>query len=102
AALLHGERRFFDILVVDKGDQGDDPGALDSDGQLALMPGAGAGNPSGDDLRSFRQDLAAVFADGLVIDVLDLINTESADFSAGLSAAVVSFHGSRLLSTELR
>ena len=76
--------------------------ALDSDGELALMSCAGTGNTSGDDLSSLRQDLAAVLTDGLVIDVLDFINTESADFSAGLSATGISFHESRLLSAKLR
>ena len=74
--------------------------ALDSDGQLTLMLGAGAGYTAGNDLSSLREDLAAVFADGLVVDGLDFINTESTDFSAGLSATVVSFHGTGLLSQE--
>ena len=75
-------------------------GTFDRNSQLTLMFCAGAGDSARNDFRSLRQNLAAVFADGLVIDVLDFINTESADFSAGLSATVISFHESRLLSAK--
>ena len=53
-------------------------GALDGDGQLSLMSGAGAGNASRQDLRSLRgvvqQSLGV-----LVVDLVDAVRAERTD-----------------------
>ena len=65
------------------------PGTLDCYGQLTLMPGAGTGHTAGNDFRPLGKDLAAVFADGLIVDILNFVDAERADFSAGFSAAAI-------------
>ena len=64
-----------------------------SNGQLTLMLCAGAGNTSGNDLSSLRENFAAVFAYGFIIDVFDSFYAESANFSAGFPITV-SIHDS--------
>ena len=66
---------------------------LNSYGQLTLMLCAGAGNTSGNDLSSLRENFAAIFANGFIIDVFDSFYAESANFSAGFTITV-SIHDS--------
>ena len=56
-------------------------GALDGDGQLALMCGAGAGDAAGQNLSALGH-IAAEPCDILVVDVLDLIDAETANLAA--------------------
>ena len=51
--------------------------ALDRNGQLTLMCGAGAGNAAGQDLSPLGH-IAAKSCDILIVDILDLIYTEAA------------------------
>ena len=60
--------------------------------QLALMAGTGTSHPTGNNFRPLGQNFPAVFANGLVVDVLYLIRTESANFSSGLSVSAISIH----------
>ena len=54
-------------------------GALDGGGQLSLVLCAGTGDPAGQNLRSFGNELAQT--DGiLVVDFVNAIGTEGADF----------------------
>ena len=68
-------------------------GTFYSNGQLTLMLGAGTGYTPGNDFSPFGKNLAAVFANGFIIDIFDSLYAESANFSAGFSIAV-SIHGS--------
>ena len=61
--------------------------ALDRNGQLTLMCGAGAGDAAGQDLSPLGH-IAAKSCDILIVDMLYLVFTEDADF---LFSAVVSF-----------
>ena len=74
--------------------------ALDSDGQLTLMLGAGAGYTAGNNLSTFGEILAQT-GNVFVVDLLDSIYTESANLSAGLSATgtIISFQGRNLLTS---
>ena len=67
--------------VGDVGQQGDLTGPLDSQGQLALMHGAGAGGPAGQDLGTLRQETAQL-GRVLVINALALFSAELADLAA--------------------
>lgn len=59
---------------------------LDGGGQLTLMPGAGAGNTAGNNLSAVGKISAQ--AEGiLIIDILNLINAESANFLSAFAAA---------------
>ena len=59
---------------------------LDGGGQLTLMPGAGAGNTAGNYLSAVGKISAQ--AEGiLIIDILNLINAESANFLSAFAAA---------------
>lgn len=60
---------------------------LDRRGQLTLMSCAGAGYTTGQDLASLGH-VTAKTRDILIIDMLYFINTETANFLAGLSAAI--------------
>lgn len=68
-------------------------GALDRNGQLPLMTGAGAGHSAGNDLSSLRK-ISPQAGNIFVIDGLNLIDAESANLSSGLSVAgsVVTLH----------
>ena len=67
-------------------------GALDGDSQRALVSGAGAGHTAGQYLRTLGH-IAAESGDILIVDVLDLVNTEAA-YLATASVTHVSFsHG---------
>src|SRR4051794_17510286 len=68
--------------------QGDDPGALQGDGQLPLVGGAGAGLPTRLDLRALRE-VAAEAVDLLVVDRDGLVGAEGADLPAAPVAVVV-------------
>ena len=59
-------------------------GALNRDGELSLMSGAGAGDSAGQNLSSFR-DEATELLSIFVIDELRLLDTESANLFAALS-----------------
>ena len=56
-------------------------GALDGDGQLTLMLGAGTGHTAGQDLAALG-NVTAKLGDVLVVDVLDLLGAEGADLAA--------------------
>ena len=64
---------------------------LDSDCQATLMMCTSSRNSSGEDLASFRNKTAKL-GNILVIDVIRLVNTEAAYFSAALAttAAIIS------------
>src|SRR5690606_32673013 len=61
------------------GQQGHLPGPLDGPGQLALVPGAVARNAPRQDLGPLRQ-VPAQAAGLLVVDVIDLVHAEGANF----------------------
>ena len=73
-------------LFGDEGEQSDLTGALDGLGQLTLMHGAGAGGSAGQNLGALRKETAQL-GGVLIIDVLDLIDTESTNLTAFTAAA---------------
>ncbi len=68
--------------------QRDVAGALERDGQLALVPGAGAGLAARLDLGALGQ-VAAQAVDLLVVDLDGLVGAEGADLAAASVAVVV-------------
>jgi len=74
----------FFLSVADVGHECNVAGTLDSNGQLTLMLCTCTGDTAGQDLRSLGNELLQTNGI-LVIDFIDLICTESADF---LSSAV--------------
>src|SRR5512135_2052820 len=70
------------ISVLDVGQQGHEAGALDGEGQLALMEGAGAGDPARGDLAPVR-DVLLQDLDGFVVDAPDVPLAEPAELPLG-------------------
>ena len=93
-------------LLGDIGQQGKLAGPLDGLGQLALMHGAGAGGPAGQDLGALGNEPAQL-GGILVINVITLVHAELANLLAlavhGTSRSVFTFHshGGILLSDFL-
>ena len=87
---IHHFKSSIDHLVADIGQQSQVAGTLDGDGQLALMLRAGAGHATGDNLRTLR-DESSQAGDILIIDILNAVNAEGADFLSAFSAAMASF-----------
>ena len=73
-------------LFANVGQEGNVSGAFYSDSQLSLMTSAGTGNTPRDDLSAVRQ-LPFQSRNIFVIDLLNFIHAESANFFAGFSAA---------------
>ena len=74
-------------LFSDIGEKSDLSCPLDSYSELALMLCAGSGDPSGQYLSALADELPEA-GSILVVDILDLVSTESADFlSLALSVA---------------
>lgn len=73
---------FLVISAVDVGQKSHLTCTLDSLLQLALMLCACAGGTTGKDLSAFAADVLAKTAGFLVIDVIDLILAEGANFSS--------------------
>jgi hypothetical protein len=65
-------------------------GALDGVGQLALVPGATSGDPARNDLAALG-DEAAEATHVFVVDEVDLVRAELANFSAPEAAALDRF-----------
>jgi len=82
--LLKGLLLFSSVYRI--GHQGDGTGALDGLGKLALVFGAIAAHSAGNDLPALI-DKAAKAIDILIIDILDFIHAESANFPARFTAA---------------
>ena len=72
---------FRDFLVSDRGQERDLTCSLDGLCQLTLMHGAGTGGSAGQDLAALGH-IAAKLCSILIINVLALVNTELAHFSA--------------------
>ena len=72
------------LSVCYVGQKGNDAGALDGDGQLALMLCAYSAHAAGHDLAALAYVLAKTCGI-LIIDVLDLIYTETAYLTPGLA-----------------
>jgi hypothetical protein len=72
--------------VGDVGQQSDLTSALDGLGQLTLVHSASAGGSPGQDLGALGEE-AAQLGSVLIIDVLNLIDTESTDLTAFTAAA---------------
>src|SRR5690606_34168844 len=70
-----------DVVVVGVRDQGQETGALDRGGQLALVARLGAGHAARDDLAVLGQVLAQG-VEILVIDLLDALGGELAELAA--------------------
>ena len=68
-------------MVIGKGQQGQEASTLDGRGQLALVFGAGASDPSGDDLAG----LGHVVAQGVDVFVIDLINALGGELADALA-----------------
>ena len=85
--------KFYLQSIADVGEKSQMSGALDRNGQLPLMTGAGAGHSAGNDLSSLRK-ISPQAGNIFVIDGLNLIDAESANLSSGLSVAgsVVTLH----------
>ena len=79
AATWHG-------VVGSVWEQGEVPGTLDGDGQTTLVSRTGARLPSGLDLPAFG-DVAAQLERVLVVNTVDLVHAERADFLASAAAA---------------
>jgi hypothetical protein len=62
------------------------PRALDGDGELALMACAGAGDAAGNNLSAVGE-ISSQAGDVLVIDIMNLVDTERADLFSAFSAA---------------
>jgi hypothetical protein len=71
--------RALKCLVLRVGHQSHVAGPLDGYGKRSLVLGAIAGYAAGKDLSALRNVPAAVLADILVIDHVDLVGAESAD-----------------------
>ena len=69
------------LSVADVGQKCDLTGALDCYSELSLMTCARACDTAGKDLRSVRSELSEL-GDILVVDLLNLIDAESANFFA--------------------
>src|SRR5262245_56877419 len=76
----------FIALYSDVGDQGRDAGAFEGDAQLALVPGAGAGDAAWHDAAALR-DEALQKRDILEIDVIDFFAAEAAHALAAIEVA---------------
>ena len=64
-------------------------GSLDSESQLSLVLSAGAGDSSGEDLASFGSALLESLG-VLVVDVIDTVSTEGANFLSSVSVGTLS------------
>ena len=71
--------------VGDVGDEREMPCPLDSDGELPLMTGTGAGNSARKYLGAFGKVLSDA-ADIFVVDIIDLVGAERAYFLPSLVA----------------
>ena len=79
-------RKVLDGLVADIRQQAKMTGALDRNGQLALMTRTGAGHTAGNDLCTFAE-VSSQTRDILIIDRAELIDAERAYFFSAFSAA---------------
>ena len=75
-------------------------GTFDGNGQLTLMFCAGAGNPTRQDLTPFGDELPQ-FGGVFIIDFLDFVDAEGANFSSGSPISSFTFHHGVLLSSLL-
>ena len=81
-------------LVSDVGEKCDVTGSLDSESQLSLVLSAGTGDSSGEDLASFGSALGQSLG-VLVVDVIDTVSTEGANFLSSVSVGTLHSLGSR-------
>ena len=75
-------------------------GTFDGNGQLTLMFCTGTGNPARQDLAPFGDELAQLGCI-FIIDFLDFVDAEGADFSSGSPISSFTLHHSYSLSSLL-
>ena len=97
----NGGLKFYLQSIADVGEKSQMSGALDRNGQLPLMTGAGAGHSAGNDFCSLAQ-VSSQAGNIFVVDILNAVNAELAYFFSALSGATSfasfsSFHGTNLL-----